>query len=112
MMSTDEHRDLRDRIEALSGRSDTRFGQVDRQLEQINGRFEQIDRRFEQLETTLRAEIRASEETTRRYMDILYEKFHADVQRIFEGYNHQTAVLDDHEHRIQALEHPRLRFDG
>jgi hypothetical protein len=106
MMSTDEYRDLCERIDALSGRTDGRFGEVDVQLERI--------------ETTLRAEIRANgesvrrdvEETIRRCMDILYEKFHADVQRIFEGYDHQGTVLDDHEHRIQALEHPRLSFEG
>jgi len=127
MMSTEEYRDLCERIDALSGRTEARFGGVDLQLERINRRFEQIDQRFEQvdqrfdqLETTLRAEIRASgellrrdiEETTHRYMDMLYEKFHADVQRVFEGYDHQGTVLDDHERRIQALEHPRLSFEG
>jgi archaellum component FlaC len=140
MMSSKEHRDLCDRIDALSGRTETRFGGVDLQLEridrrfervderfeqvdrrferiderfeQVDRRFEQVDRRFERLETTLRAEIRESAVETRRYMDILYEKFHADVQRVFEGYDHQTTVLDDHERRIQALEHPRLSFEG
>jgi len=126
MMSSEQYRDLRERIDALSGRTETRFGGVDLQLErihqrfeqiderfeQVDQRFEQVDRRFEQLETTLRAEIRESAVETRRYMDILYEKFHADVQRVFEGYDHQATVLDDHERRIQALEHPRLSFEG
>ena len=111
-MSSEEYRDLRDGIQAQSDRTEERSGEVDVILERIHARFDRIDRRFEQLETTLRAEIRESAVETRRYMDTLYEKFHADVQRVFEGYDHQATVLDNHEHRIQALEHPRLRFDG
>ena len=74
---------------------------------EMTASFEWIDARFERVDwelTTLRAEIRAEAETTRRHFDVMVERVEAHVRLVAEANAHHTTILDDHERRIQTIE--------
>jgi len=97
---------------------DEHFREVDARFNEVNGRFAAVDARFDELELRLTAE----HETTRRHMDVLIEqlktewrlgldKITAVEQRLVSivasnASDHTvfTAVLQQHELRISALE--------
>ncbi len=56
---------------------------------------------------TLRAEIRAEGETTRRHFDIVAEQFREWTTLVADGTVRNTDRLDDHERRISAIETQR-----
>src|SRR5690349_2684345 len=95
----------------LKREMDARFGEMD-------ARFGEVDARFDKLESRLAAE----HETTRRYMDVLFEQLRAEyrlgLDRMTALEQRQassaasnasdhaifTAVLQQHDIRITALE--------
>jgi septal ring factor EnvC (AmiA/AmiB activator) len=96
----------------------TRFEEVNTRFDEVNGRFTAVDARLDQLESRLTAD----HETTRRYMDVLIEQLRAEYRLGLDkvtameqrwakiaasnASDHAvfTAVLQQHEIRITALE--------
>lgn len=99
------------RVSELKNEMDARFAQMD-------ARFSQVDARFDVIEKKIREE----GEATRLHIDVLYEKFKADLQvsldkSVATGHAIATLdavnaaehtgfvrVLDDHEARLKAVE--------
>ena len=110
--------ELKREIDAQFREVGARFREVDRRFDQLDARFAAVDVRFDALETRLSAE----HETTRRYMDVLIEQVKAEYrlgldkmtameQRLASiaasnASDHAvfTAILQQHEGRITALE--------
>lgn len=55
---------------------------------------------------SVRAEIKAEAETTRRHFDVMVEEVKDVVKVVADGTVRNTERLDDHESRIKAIEKP------
>ena len=55
---------------------------------------------------SVRAEIKAEGETTRRHFDVMVEQVKDVVRVVAEGTGRNTERLDDHESRLKAIEKP------
>lgn len=110
--------ELTDSVDGRFAQVDGRFAQVDARFAQVDARFDAVDTRFDSLEKNIATE----HETTRRHMDMLFEKFKAENRLALDKImatdqqlvslkasnvvEHATfvEVLHDHEVRIKALE--------
>ena len=75
----------------------------------ING-FEKIDAALHRADgefATVRAEMKAEHDTTRRHFDIVAEKMAESVKIVAEATAHHTLRIDDHDKRLKRLERPR-----
>ena len=78
-------------------------------LEQrLEARFDgRLEDRLKQTLEEVRKMISDEGVTTRRHFDIMVERMSEMMKPIAEAVGHHSSVLDDHESRLQQLEHPR-----
>ena len=71
----------------------------------IDELFTRIDERFTRMDERFDRRLREEHETTRRHFDVMVEKIEAAVRIVAEGHHHLRTVVDNHEVRLQAIEH-------
>jgi hypothetical protein len=88
------------------------FGNIDRRLDAVeqrfvvvDERFARIDERFDRMEERFDRRLREEHETMRRHFDVMVERIEAAVRIVAEGHHHLRTVVDNHEVRLQAIEH-------
>jgi chromosome segregation ATPase len=120
-MTLDEiYSELRDgfkKVDRAFARSDDKFATIDDRFATIDDRFATIDAKFAKIDdeftkvhaefATLRLQMKAEGETTRRHFDVMVEKITDSVKIVAEATLHNTSRLDNHETRLKRLEKPR-----
>ena len=113
-MTLDEiYSELRDgfkKVDRAFARSDDKFATIDDRFATIDAKFAKIDDEFTKVHAefaTLRLEMKAEGETTRRHFDVMVEKITDSVKIVAEATLHNTSRLDNHETRLKRLEKPR-----
>jgi archaellum component FlaC len=91
------------RVEEQFSRMDDRFTRVEEQFSRVDDRFTRVEDEFK----SVRAEIKAEGEATRRHFDIVAEDMKDLIKIVAEATAQNTQRLNDHETRLTTLEKPR-----
>jgi exonuclease VII large subunit len=96
---------LDERIRETASRLDQQIRETASRLDQqIRETASRLDQRIHETESRLEAHISEEGRTTRRHFDIVAERMNDTVKLVAEVAAHHSTVLDDHEHRLRAIE--------